>query len=196
MSTVQVVTRWYRAPELLLLWDKNTHLAAFDIWSVGCILAELMQRNRRRPIFPGKSHLDQIEQIVKLVGTPAPEDIKGVDKAIKYMQSLPRYAKRHFFPGQDEYPNQLAVDLLEKMLTFNPEKRITIDEALSHPYLADIRDIEYEKTCDPFTFRLADETPTEELKKMIYEECINWNRERGIFGKPEVDPNIKGVVME
>mmetsp|Transcript_5272 Transcript_5272/g.19716 ORF Transcript_5272/g.19716 Transcript_5272/m.19716 type:complete len:403 (-) Transcript_5272:234-1442(-) len=198
MSTVQVVTRWYRAPELLLMWDKNTHLAAFDIWSVGCIFAELLQKPRRRPIFPGKHYLDQIDQIIKICGTPSQDDIRGVGKAINYVNKLPPMPKRPFFKGQEDYPNPLAIDLLEKMLAFNPEKRITLDDALAHPYLKEIRDEEFELTCDPFKFRFTDEMKTEDIKRMIYDECVNWHKERGAWNGETVniDTNIVEVITE
>ena len=152
MSTVQVVTRWYRAPELLLMWDKNTHLAAFDIWSVGCIFAELLQSPRRRPIFPGKGYLEQIDQIIDICGSPKEEDMKGIEKAITYVKNMPHKEKKTFFKGQENYPNPLAIDLLEKLLAFDPTLRITVEDALAHPYLESMHDPDDEPTCPTFDF--------------------------------------------
>jgi serine/threonine protein kinase len=80
-----VATRWYRAPEVLLTWCKYTK--ALDIWSVGCIFAELMGR---RPIFPGKNYKHQIELICNVLGTPNVEDLKSVtsQKALQFLQAL------------------------------------------------------------------------------------------------------------
>lgn len=80
-----MATRWYRAPEVLLTWCKYTK--ALDIWSVGCIFAELMGR---RPIFPGKNYKHQIELICNVLGTPNVEDLKSVtsQKALQFLQAL------------------------------------------------------------------------------------------------------------
>lgn len=193
LSTVQVVTRWYRSPELLLMWNENRsfeELQSIDVFATGAVFAELLQEPRRRPIFPGKNYLDQINQIVKICGTPSPEDVRGVDKAISYLNSLPYSSKKPFFKGQDKYPNRDAIDLLEKMLHFNPEKRISVQDALAHPYLKDIREKECEYTCDPFTFRLTNDVKLEDIKQMIYDECLQYNKEKNISGEIVVDEEV------
>jgi serine/threonine protein kinase len=84
--TEYVVTRWYRAPELLLSCEQYT--AAIDMWSVGCILAELLYR---KPLFPGKDYIDQLKLIVKLLGNPADEELTFISssKARAYIKQLP-----------------------------------------------------------------------------------------------------------
>lgn len=84
--TEYVVTRWYRAPELLLSCEQYT--AAIDVWSVGCILAELLQR---KPLFAGKDYIDQLKLIIKLLGSPSDADLSFISsvKARAYIKALP-----------------------------------------------------------------------------------------------------------
>uniref|UniRef100_A0A5B6ZS35 Mitogen-activated protein kinase n=1 Tax=Davidia involucrata TaxID=16924 RepID=A0A5B6ZS35_DAVIN len=132
--TEYVVTRWYRAPELLLNCSEYT--AAIDIWSVGCILMEIL---KREPLFPGKDYVQQLGLITELLGSPEDSDLGFLrsDNARKYVQQLPHISKQPFsqkFP--DESP--IAIDLAEKMLVFDPSKRITVEEALNHPFLSSL----------------------------------------------------------
>lgn len=89
-----------------------------------------------RPIFPGKHYLDQLNHILDVLGTPSDEDLQCIinEKARSYLQSLPRKVKKQWkglYPDADPR----ALDLLDKMLTFNPNKRILVEDALAHPYL-------------------------------------------------------------
>ena len=106
---------------------------SIDIWSVGCILAEMLSN---RPIFPGKHYLDQLNHILGVLGSPSQEDLECIinEKARSYLQSLPFKPK---VPWAKLFPNAdaKALDLLGKMLTFNPHNRISVEEALAHPYL-------------------------------------------------------------
>jgi len=138
--TEYVITRWYRPPELLLSCAGYTK--SIDVWSVGCILAELLTR---LPLFPGKNHVDQLNLISSLVGTPTPEEMKLItnEQALKFMKSMPpkpRVSMKSRFPSASPE----ALDLLDRMLQFDPRKRITVSEALEHPYLATYHDPENE----------------------------------------------------
>jgi len=130
--TDYVATRWYRAPELLLSWKE--YAATVDVWSVGCIFAELL---RRKPFLPGSDTKNQIELIFDIIGTPTDEEINNIprEKSRKFVKCLP---KRKGKPFETLFPkaSPLALDLLRKLLIFDPTKRITIDEALKHQYLA------------------------------------------------------------
>jgi mitogen-activated protein kinase 1/3 len=113
--------------------NSKGYTKSIDIWSVGCILAEMLSN---RPIFPGKHYLDQLNHILGVLGSPSQEDLDCIvnEKARSYLQSLPfkpRVPWNKLFPQAD----QKALDLLGKMLTFNPYKRISVEEALAHPYL-------------------------------------------------------------
>ena len=125
-KTEYVVTRWYRAPEVIL--NASEYSKAVDIWSVGCIMAELLGRT---PLFPGDDFLDQIQRIVSILGTPSQDDLKyiGSDNALKYIKTLPKRTKQSWdklFPG---FKPQ-TYDLLTKMLTFNPDKRYSVEKCL------------------------------------------------------------------
>jgi len=134
--TEYVATRWYRAPEIMLSWKEYTK--AIDMWSIGCIFAELLGR---KPLFPGKDYIHQLNLITDVIGTPDEEDIECIEseKARRYIRSLP-YKPR--IPFEKVYPNAnpLALSLLHRMLLFHPEKRITVEEALQDPYLASLHD--------------------------------------------------------
>jgi len=169
--TGHVVTRWYRAPELILL--EKDYGPAIDMWSVGCIFAELLGMMKesaptyldRKPLFPGKScfplspdkHVkeerkgfpfsknDQLAVIFEVIGTPAEEDKSFVtdQKATEYLDAFPHRPKSDLsklYPGAGEE----AIDLLNRMLNFNPFFRISVDEALSHPFFKKVRKPEKE----------------------------------------------------
>ncbi|XP_052171083.1 mitogen-activated protein kinase 3 [Diospyros lotus] len=170
--TEYVVTRWYRAPELLL--NSSDYTAAIDIWSVGCIYMELMNR---KPLFPGKDHVHQMRLLTELLGTPTESDLMPVrnedaKRYIRQLTRLPRQQLGKVFP----HVHPLAIDLIEKMLTFDPTKRITVEEALEHPYLERLHDIADEPVCTyPFSFDFEQALEEEQMKDMIYEEALALN---------------------
>ncbi|EDQ87061.1 uncharacterized protein MONBRDRAFT_27550 [Monosiga brevicollis MX1] len=166
--TEYVATRWYRAPEIML--NSKAYDKAIDVWSTGCILAEMLGS---RPLFPGRHYLDQLNRILSVVGTPSESDLACIrnEKARRYVQSQPFSDKVQFsqlFPGADPR----ALDLLDRMLTFNPDRRITVEEALAHPFLSQYYDPTDEPVAEkPFRFEMElDDLPKEELKRMIFDE--------------------------
>lgn len=171
--TEYVVTRWYRAPELLLNCSEYT--AAIDIWSVGCIFGEIMTRE---PLFPGRDYVHQLKLITELLGTPDDASLRFLrsDNARKYVRQLPQYPKQQL---SARFPNvsPLAIDLLEKMLVFDPSKRITVEEALCHPFLKSLHDINDEPVCPrPFHFDFEQPSITEEnIKELIWKEAVKFN---------------------
>ncbi|CCH41540.1 Mitogen-activated protein kinase [Wickerhamomyces ciferrii] len=175
MMTEYVATRWYRAPEIMLTASKYT--TAIDVWSVGCILAELLMGN---PLFPGKDYRNQLILIFQVLGTPTGEDYQSIKskRAREYIRSLQFY-KKVPFERILPYANPLAIDLLSKMLTFDPRKRITVAEALEHPYLTTYHDPTDEPDAPPipkefFEFdQVKDQLSVPELKKMLYDEIMN-----------------------
>jgi serine/threonine protein kinase len=130
--TEHVVTRWYRPPELMLCPD-GMYTYAVDLWSVGCIFAEMLGR---KPLFPGKNFVDQLTLIFNIIGTPLASEVSHIrnSQARKFLSN--QNGKRAV-PMQDLYPkaSQSALALLENLLIFAPERRLTVDEALASSFL-------------------------------------------------------------
>ncbi|KAG9646716.1 mitogen-activated protein kinase spm1, partial [Aureobasidium melanogenum] len=173
-QTEYVATRWYRAPEIMLSFAEYTK--AIDVWSVGCILAELLGG---KPFLKGKDYVDQLNQILHVLGTPDESTLQliGSPRAREYVRGLPympRIPYQQFFPRA----NSDALDLLEKMLAFVPAKRITTEEALEHPYLAIWHDPSDEPACPTkfdFRFEVVKEIP--ELRTIIFDEVRRFRSE-------------------
>lgn len=169
--TEYVATRWYRAPEVMLTFKEYTR--AIDMWSVGCVLAEMLSG---KPLFPGRDYHHQLSSILDILGTPSIDDFYAITspRSREYIRALPFRKKKNFaqlFPKA----NPLAIDLLEKCLTFSPKRRIEVSEALKHPYLQPYHDPLDEPTAEPldpsfFDFDYGDPVNKEELKVLIYEE--------------------------
>uniref|UniRef100_A0A8C8HZI9 mitogen-activated protein kinase n=1 Tax=Oncorhynchus tshawytscha TaxID=74940 RepID=A0A8C8HZI9_ONCTS len=169
--TGYVATRWYRAPEIMLNWMHYN--MTVDIWSVGCIMAELLTG---RTLFPGTDHINQLQQIMRLTGTPPASLISRMPshEARNYIKSLPQMPKRNFsdvFIGA----NPQAVDLLEKMLVLDTDKRITAAEALAHPYFSQYHDPDDEPEADPYdqSFESRD-LDIEEWKRLTFEAVCDF----------------------
>ena len=149
--TEYVATRWYRAPEIMLSFKMYTK--AIDIWAVGCILAELLTG---RPLFPGRDYSHQLDLILDVIGTPSLDEFYAITsrRSRDYIRALP-IRKRRPFPTLFPHASKEAIDFLSKTLvrllvffdpekcltkfllqTFDPKKRLTVDEALEHPYLS------------------------------------------------------------
>ena len=111
------------------MWDRASK--AIDIWSVGCIFAELIGR---KVLFPGKNYLNQLDLILDILGTPTEDKIRGCLKARKYMKTLKSNKKKDWSSIFPEATTK-SLDLLDKMLKFDPKDRITVEEAIKHPYL-------------------------------------------------------------
>ncbi|KAI9398985.1 hypothetical protein POPTR_002G032100v4 [Populus trichocarpa] len=172
--TEYVVTRWYRAPELLLCCDN--YGTSIDVWSVGCIFAELLGR---KPIFPGTECLNQLKLIISILGSQREEDLEFIDnpKAKKYIKSLP------YSPGTPLsrlYPNAhpLAIDLLQKMLVFDPSKRITVTGALEHPYMSLLYDPSSNPPAQvPIDLDIDEELGEEMIREMMWKEMLHYHPE-------------------
>lgn len=205
-----VVTRWYRAPELILI--ESDYTGAIDVWSVGCIFAELMMMIKenaptfidRTPLFPGKfcfplsppgskkvrlnehgfpnEKSDQLSVIFDVIGTPSEDDIDFItdENALLYLKSLKERPKKNLqqkFPGS---PPE-AIDLLGKMLIFNPSKRIKVNEALEHPFFSDIRDPKKEEEAEfnlEFEFEGEENLNIQKLRNYFIQVIRSYNDKR------------------
>eukprot|EP00611_Tribonema_gayanum_P019733 TRINITY_DN3474_c1_g1_i1.p1 TRINITY_DN3474_c1_g1~~TRINITY_DN3474_c1_g1_i1.p1 ORF type:complete len:450 (-),score=158.10 TRINITY_DN3474_c1_g1_i1:463-1812(-) len=142
--TEYVVTRWYRAPEIML--SVQNYNEAIDVWSVGCIFGEMLGR---KPLFPGNDYIHQLKLITKLIGKPAEADLWFVSnpRARRFMLGLPDTAPADLAA---RFPEASAdgIVLLSRMLTLDSAKRISVADALAHPYLASLHDATLEPLAD------------------------------------------------
>jgi len=130
--THEVVTLWYRAPEILL--GGKQYSTPVDIWSIGCIYAEMVTRC---PLFPGDSEIDQLFRIFRCLGTPNEEIWPGVSQFPDYKTTFPQWNPVPLKTAVDGL-DELGLDLLSKMLTYEPSKRISARDALRHPFFDDL----------------------------------------------------------
>jgi len=131
--THEVVTLWYRPPDVLL--GSTQYSTPVDIWGVGCIFAEMVTG---RPLFCGASDPDQLVKIFKYLGTPTPRDWPDIVKLPGYKPDLPRYkgeSLEKVLPRLDKK----GIDLLQKMLQPDPKKRLTAEQAMKHGYFDDLK---------------------------------------------------------
>ncbi|RCH88603.1 cyclin-dependent serine/threonine protein kinase [Rhizopus azygosporus] len=129
----EVVTLWYRAPDVLM--GSRQYSTSIDLWSAGCIFAEMASG---RPLFPGNSISDQLQRIFKVLGTPTEETWPKVSQLPEYKRDFeifPRIPLETLLPKLDS----LGIDLLKRLLEYPPEKRITASDALQHPYFDELR---------------------------------------------------------
>jgi len=131
--THEVVTLWYRAPEILL--GEKHYSPAVDVWSIGTIFAEMASK---RPLFPGDSEIDELYKIFQLLGTPTEMTWPGVSALPDYKPAFPQWKGT----GISSHCTQLereGIDLLSKMLMYEPHSRIIARTAMQHPYFDEIR---------------------------------------------------------
>jgi serine/threonine protein kinase len=130
--THEVVTLWYRAPEILM--GLRQYSTPVDIWSLGCIFAEMAQK---RPLFAGDSEIDQLFKIFRVLGTPTEDSFPGVSNFPDYKPTFPKWrsqALARLVPSLDEN----GLDLLRQMVCYDPAKRISSKAAMTHPYFDDL----------------------------------------------------------
>ena len=135
-SIAYICSRFYRAPELI--FGSTDYTCQVDVWSMGCVITELVLG---RPIFPGATTSDQLVEIIRILGTPSKDDICSMNP----------HFKDHKFPDIKSIPfekilkNRIIpehfIDLISKLLIYNPNKRLTAEKALEHPYFDEIRKI-------------------------------------------------------
>ena len=208
--TEYVVTRWYRAPEIMLACQEYTE--AIDVWSVGCIFGELLER---QPLFPGEDYIDQIRRIVAKLGKPAPEELDFVtsEKARRFILGLPeppatshastaaqcvsgerspQRQRKRALAWREGYKkiDPLAVDLLERMLVFRPADRISVVEALKHPFMAQLH-VESDEPKASFTFDWAYEQAQDiskaNMQRLVWDEMAFFRPECAVLKDPTTE---------
>uniref|UniRef100_A0A2P2JPR7 Mitogen-activated protein kinase n=2 Tax=Rhizophora mucronata TaxID=61149 RepID=A0A2P2JPR7_RHIMU len=172
--TEYVVTRWYRAPELLLCCDNyNTSI---DVWSVGCIFAEILGR---KPIFPGTECLNQLRLIINVLGSQRDAALEFIDnaKARRYIKTLP-YSRGIHFSQLYPHADPLAIDLLQRMLVFDPSKRITVTEALLHPYMSGLYTPRFNPPAQaPLNIDIGENLEEHMIREMMWHEMLHYHPE-------------------
>ncbi|XP_023239877.1 cyclin-dependent kinase 1-like [Centruroides sculpturatus] len=136
--THEVVTLWYRAPEVLL--GSPRYSTPVDIWSVGCIFSEMANK---RPLFHGDSEIDQLFRIFRTLSTPTEDIWPGVSHMPDYKPIFPRW-KQNILTTNVPQLDTSGVDLLQKMLVYNPAERISAQAALTHSYFDDLESFKCE----------------------------------------------------
>jgi len=175
-----ICSRYYRAPELI--FGATNYTTNIDIWSTGCVMAELMLG---QPLFPGESGIDQLVEIIKVLGTPSREQIKTMN---------PNYME-HKFPQIKPHPfNKVfrprtapeAIDLVSKLLEYTPGARLSAVEAMVHPFFDELRGegarMPNQKEFPPlFNFTREELSVRPELnRQLVPPHCIPELRSRGI----------------
>jgi mitogen-activated protein kinase 15 len=192
--TDYIATRWYRAPEILLGSTKYTK--GVDMWSVGCILGELMLE---KPIFPGSSTMNQLERIVAVVGKPSAADIAATNSqfAETMLENLGRVVPKTFAELCPKASPE-ALDLMAHLMKFNPTERWSAEQALGHPYVASFHNVRDEPSAPgPITISLPDDTryTVGEYREKLYAEIAAAKKRSAREALPAVSrgvPNREG----
>lgn len=176
--TEYVVTRFYRAPEVML--SSQQYNTQVDVWSIGCIFYELITGE---PLFPCKNYFELIKIIIDVLGKPDSDEMSFISNvhAKNYIEKIPYSNKKKVSERISNYENKAALDLLDKLLVFDYRKRITCAQALRHDYFKDIfeeGDDVFPKIDLNFGFEYDDKLTLKDLKLMILNEINLVNKER------------------
>jgi mitogen-activated protein kinase 7 len=175
LNTEYVTTRYYRAPEVIL--SPTQYTKALDIWSVGCIFGEILGR---KVVFKGKDHIDQLQRVFSILGTPEDALLESIcsKRVLKYIQQWrrkPKTSLQKLFP----HAEPSAMLLMDQLLEFNPDKRITAEEALKHPYLSQYYQPEDEPSHPKlFDFGFEKAQTIDEIKKILLENVRQHKKEK------------------
>jgi mitogen-activated protein kinase 15 len=176
--TDYVATRWYRAPEMIMGSPK--YGKSIDMWSVGCILAEMITN---RPLFPGKSTKHMLSCVLEVTGIPDGKEYRDIRNKYDiplgeeiFPEKISRKHLKHILAGAQSE----AIDLVSKLLVFHPDKRLTVEEALEHPYVSKFHKMEEEISCDRKITMLLDDGKkysVDEYRTKLYDEIRKRKKE-------------------
>jgi mitogen-activated protein kinase 1/3 len=173
LLTDYVVTRWYRPPELLMM--NKTYSPAVDIWSVGCILAELFNR---KPLFMGKDYLTQLKLVCQALGRPEESELGFVknQEAVKYVGKMPASVAK---PWSELVPDLSpeGQEFIKLMLRFDPETRPSAAELMAHSFMASLHDADDEPASDNiFAWELDRvDLDADALRELLWEETLAYD---------------------
>jgi len=199
--TDYVVTRWYRAPEVVLVASQYTK--AIDMWAAGCIHGELINR---KPLFPGKDHCDQVRKIVAVLGTPTEEEMHWLPKggsARKFLNTCsiaPKVNWSKTFPTASEP----AQEVLASLLTFDPTARIDVERAAKLPFFEHLfqpEDMDKTGNRKPLDWSFDNFKPTKPLlQNYLYCECAGFHpeivdRDRDLIKQRGIDTILAGNAL-
>ena len=207
--TVYVETRWYRAPELIMGMDHYDERV--DIWSLGCVMAEmLLPVGKRDPLWRGLHAKNQLDLIICTIGVPTSAALGnlGTSSARTYLDKMrlmdyvPKTSQLGLcFPPTTD---PAAIDLLDKMLAFLPQDRMTAEQCLAHPYFAGHHDADDEPVCrkryvDPaldfvYDIGMSSSVRSRRLKDMLYDEMITFHPELAGLDPSEVFTSEKDTL--
>ncbi len=131
--THEVITLWYRAPEILL--GSKHYSTPVDLWSIGCIFAEMATQ---KPLFPGDSEIDELFKIFQLLGTPDEAAYPGVSALPEFKEIFPKWRRQDLAAAAPALCTE-GLDLLGQLLEYVPARRVTAVAALDHAYFDELR---------------------------------------------------------
>ncbi|KAF6737838.1 Mitogen-activated protein kinase 15 [Oryzias melastigma] len=183
--TEYVATRWYRAPEILL--GSTRYTKGVDMWSLGCVLGEMLLG---KALFPGTSTINQVEKIMSAIPHPSPEDIFAIKS--EYGSSvIQRMLLKPQVPLEDLLPPSVphdALNLIKGLLVFNPDKRLTAEQALRHPYVARFHNPTKEPSLSYDVVLPVDDDvqlSVVQYRTKLYELMLEWKSKSALLKLPQ-----------
>lgn len=193
--TDYVATRWYRSPEILL--GSRRYTKGVDMWSLGCIMAEMIAG---KPLYPGTSTMNQLDRIMSTLPPPSRQDVESINSpyAQAVLEQIIHRRHKHLvdvLPQADD----VSLDLLTQLLQFNPDKRITADQCLIHPYVARFHDKEKEPVVGTEIIPVLDDNvqlSIEDYRQCLYKDIVLRHSEMHSSPPPQSPSHPQTIVED